>query len=292
MLKRVTIILPTKNEGINLKQTIDFMFRTEAANANILVINDNTQDRCCDFIIRRSEEYGKIKILITQGVGAAKARNLGAETAKDAEFLVFCDAHIIMQKGWLSTLLETFNHRDVDAASPGIGPFDPKHRTGYGQTWDDKLEVNWLDKPADVTEIPLAPGACLAIKKNVFDAVGGFDRGFNSWGYEDVEFSLKLWLMGYKVFVNPFVKIGHHFRKVPPYKVDPVEFYYNRLRMAVSHFNETRINKVLALIQKSPKAYETITKVLLSTSLEQRKKYLESRRYDDDWFFNKFNIPF
>lgn len=293
MSSKISIILPCKNEGVHLKQTIDFMLRTEAADkAKIIVVNDNSQDRCCNFITSRPKEYGRINMFSTSGLGAARARNLGADKSINAEILVFCDAHIIMQKGWLDTLLDSFNNTEVDVVSPGIGPFDPNHRVGYGQTWDEKLEIKWLDKPVAISEIPLAPGACLAIKKNVFDNVEGFDRGFNSWGYEDVEFSLKLWLMGYKVFINPMVKIGHYFRKVPPYKVDIVEFYYNRLRMAVSHFNKERIGKVIKLIQNSPKASETVTELILSNTLEQRNKYLKNRRYDDDWFFNKFKISF
>lgn len=292
MNSRVAIIIPCRNETLYLKHTIDFMLKTEARErARIIVINDGSTDRSCDFL-EKGNEYKDIRLLATEGIGAAQARNLGAEYAGNVDIYLFCDGHILVQKGWMEKLLSAFENLEVDVVCPGIGPFDPKERTGYGQIWNDQLDIQWLGKPAEIQEIPLAPGACMAIRKEVFDAVGGFDRGFNSWGYEDVELSVKLWLFGYRIFVNPKVRIGHHFRKVPPYLVDAVEFFYNRLRMAVSHFNEERISKVVGIINKSPEYHRTVSKVILSDSLEQRKKYLGKRIYDDDWFFSRFRIPF
>lgn len=290
---KVSLIIPCKNEGLNLKQTVNCLLGTEARDkAEIIIINDGSQDRSCDFLARQTGEYWNVNLINTKGLGASRARNLGAEAAQHSDILVFCDAHINVQQGWLDKLLDSFSNPEVDAVSPGIGPFNPSSRAGYGQMWDEKLEIKWLEKPSNITEIPLAPGACLAMKKEVFDAVGGFDSGFNSWGYEDVELSLKLWLFGFRVFVTPFVRIGHQFRKVTPYKVDIVEFYYNRLRIAISHLNEDRIAKVVTLIQKSPDYSKTIAKMFLSDSLEQRKSYFEKRKYNDSWFFDRFKIPF
>ncbi|MCL6638960.1 MAG: glycosyltransferase [Firmicutes bacterium] len=292
--KKVSIIIPCRNEGLKIKQTADFLLRTEAGSRDdteIIVVDDGSEDRCCSFLEGNFPPYEKISLLGTKGLGAARARNLGAERA-GGDILVFCDAHILVGKGWLDKLLEAFSQEEVDAVSPGIGPYDPSLTAGYGLTWDEKLEIRWLKKPSDLQKVPLAPGACLAIKKDVFKEVGGFDRGFNSWGYEDVELSLKLWLFGYQVFVNPQVRVGHYFRKSPPYAVNSVDFVYNRLRMAISHFNEARIAKVANLIKNKIDMSVLLTKVLFSDSMEQRKDYLARRKYDDEWFFTMFNIPF
>ncbi len=291
--KRVAIIIPCRNENIRPKQTLDFMLRTEARDkASIIVIDDGSKDQSCSFLRKNSPEYRNITLVTTEGIGASHARNMGADSAGKAQILVFCDAHIIMQKGWLDTLLETFINPEVDAVCPGIGPFDPHRRVGYGQTWDSDLEIKWLENPSRIQEVPLAPGACLAVRKSVFEAVNGFDQGFNSWGYEDVELSLKLWLFGYKIFINPFVKIGHYFRKIPPYEVNPVDFHYNRVRLAVSHFNEARITRIIENLGNKSHTVQTLAKIIVSDSMEQRKNYFQRRIYDDDWFFSRFDIPF
>ncbi|MFP3589730.1 galactosyltransferase-related protein, partial [Paraburkholderia sp. SIMBA_055] len=74
-------------------------------------------------------------------------------------------------------------------------------------------------KGLEPVETPCLPGGCLAIKKDVFFDIGGFDKGFIVWGHEDIEISIKMWLFGYKCFIQPQVKVLHIFRKSFPYTV-------------------------------------------------------------------------
>lgn len=292
-LSKVAIIIPCKNEGIYLKQTVDFMLQTEVKNgAQLIIINDGSQDRSCQFLASKPESYPGIKLLHTKGIGASRARNLGVTATSNPKILVFCDGHIIMQKGWLNTLLEAFDDPEVTAISPGIGSFNPDNPVGYGQSWNEQLEIRWLEKPTEIKEIPLVPGACVAIRREAFERVAGFDQGFNSWGYEDVELSLKLWLFGFRLYVHPGVKIGHKFRKTPPYQVNPVDFLYNRIRMCVSHMNTTRIDKMTNILKKHPQFDDVMHMLSKSDTYDQRKRYLKQRKFSDDWFFDRFDIPF
>lgn len=289
----ISIIIPCKNESINIKQTLDFLLRTEAKYiSDIIVIDDGSDDNCCGFIGRMQELYPNVTLVQAKGIGSAQARNIAAEMAERAEFLVFCDAHVTVEKGWLNYLLTAFDNKDVSVICPGIGSFDPRSSAGYGQSWGKNLDVIWLKKPSDIEEIPLAPGGCMIVRKSAFDAVGGFDRDFRSWGYEDVELSLKLWLFGYKLYVHPGVRIGHKFRKFQPYDVDMTEFSYNKLRMALSHFNMDRYQKVLALMDHIPDFEKVIRRLDESDAMKQRTDYFGRRTYDDSWFFNKFHISF
>lgn len=289
----VSIIIPCKNEGINIKQTIDFLFETEAKYiSNIIIVDDDSNDNCCEFLKKDYYRRNNVILLQTKSIGAARARNLGASFAESAKILIFCDAHITMKQGWLFSILKAFEDMEVSVVCPGIGHFTPNSPVGYGQTWNEKFETYWLKRPKDIKEIPLAPGGCLAIRKSVFDDVGGFDGGFSTWGYEDVELSVKLWLLGYKIFVHPGVRIGHKFRKKQPYNVDITEFHYNKLRMAFSHFNSHRICKLLKSMREYPNYYNILDKIISSDINMQRSDYFNRRIHDDEWFFRKFNIPF
>ncbi|ADL51705.1 glycosyltransferase [Clostridium cellulovorans] len=292
-LTKTSIIIPCKNEGIYVKQTIEFLYRTEAKYiSTIIVINDNSNDNCCEFLKNPFNKFSKVKLIETTGIGAAAARNLGATFAENSEILVFCDAHITMNQNWLNILLSAFNDKNVSVICPGIGHFSPASPAGYGQSFNESFETYWLKKPLNIKEVPLVPGGCMAIKKETFDAVDGFDRGFHSWGFEDVELSIKLWLFGYKIFVHPAVKVGHKFRKIQPYDVDLTEFHYNKLRMAFSHFNKERINKIVSSLHNCSNFKAILDKITLSDTYNQRIAYFKRRLYDDNWFFDKFNIPF
>ncbi|RYD03312.1 hypothetical protein N752_21000 [Desulforamulus aquiferis] len=140
-------------------------------------------------------------------------------------------------------------------------------------------------------EVPFAPGGCVAVSRETFNDVGGFERGFSVYGYEDAEFSLKLWLFGYRVEVDPSVIIKHHFRTRHPYPITMSDYTYNAVRMAVSHFNSARVGRVIGLFKGISNIGHLIAKVFLdSDALLQREKYFAKRKFDDNWFLNKFNI--
>lgn len=289
----VSIIIPCKNEGGNVKMTVDSLIAALPFNGTeIIVVDDMSQDNCCSFL-QTDSNYSDVQLISSPGLGAARARNYGATAAK-GEFLVFCDAHITVQKGWLEKLLNTFKNTGVDAVSPAIGSIANPTATGYGQTWNDRLETVWLPCPdrMEIAKAPLLPGGCLVIRSSVFQAVGGFDQGFIVWGYEDVELSLKLWLFGYRLCINPAVKILHLFRQKHPYQVSFNHVNYNLLRMAYSHFNNQRIDKVIDMVKQHGKSEKIIRSVIKSGVLDQRQDYFKRRKRSDDWFMSEFQIPF
>lgn len=287
-----SIIIPCCNEGEYIKKTVESMQTAKSAVAyEIIVVDDGSTDGCCDFL--RDEEKKGIRLISTAGVGAANARNLGVIAAKGDNY-VFCDAHIFVGDGWLDSLTGSLAIPDVDVVVPGIvNATNPGSPAGYGQTWDDKLATVWFnEKPAKLKEVPLAPGGCLAVRAAVFREVGGFETGFKKWGFEDVELSLKLWLFGFKIYVNPNVTVQHVFRTSQTYFIRDEEYHYNYLRMAFSHFNRKRIEKILASALHLRNAHITLTDLLFSDIWEQRRRYMARRKFDDDWFMQKFSIPF
>ena len=284
----VSIIIPCKNEGKNITMTLDSLLASiNRTYYEIIVIDDGSNDNCCDDI---EKKYKTVKIYRTEGMGAARARNYGAQKAK-GEVLIFCDAHLIFKDYWIDKLM--FSLGQCDAVSPGIGAIGNPSVAGYGLTWDKGLKVQWYTKrPRAIKEVPILPGGCFCIKRKVFEDIEGFDGGSVVWGHEDEEISLKLWLFGYSCCIYPEVLVLHKFRTQHPYKVTFEHVHYNFLRMAHSHFNKQRIHKVEAILQDSYGYSEVLLQLNADNVAMQRARYFEKRKYDDDWFFAKFKIPF
>jgi len=288
-----SVIIPCKNEGQNVKMTLDsFLAASPGGHIEIILVDDGSEDGCCNFL-KEDSRYSGLHFISSSGLGVAQARNLGASVAR-GKYLIFCDAHIIVPEGWPDNLLEAFKHDGVDAVSPAIGSLENPAATGYGQTWNERLQVVWLPPPPEkkIGAVPLLPGGCVAVRTEAFWEAGGFDPGFIVWGYEDVEFSLKMWLFGYRLYVSPLIKILHLFRNKHPYQVKMDHFLYNMLRMAYSHFKNERIEKVLDLIESVGHSKRINQRVLKGSAMEQRLQYFARRKHDDDWFMKKFNIDF
>ncbi|GAB6158421.1 hypothetical protein JCM39194_16210 [Desulfotomaculum varum] len=291
-MPQVSIVIPCKNEGDLIKQTITSILDTPVRlSYDITVVNDGSNDGCCTFLQGRRQD-ARVKLINTPGIGAANARNLGARHAA-GRLLVFCDAHITVEEDWLDLLAEDLAVEGVGAVAPGIANLNNVYAIGYGLTWNEKMEARWLPCPGGVAEVPFAPGGCVAVKRQVFQDVGGFERGFRIYGFEDAEFSLKLWLFGYRVMVDPGVVIKHYFRESLPYYITMQDYAYNALRLALSHFQPRRVAKVIDMFAYLKNIGSLVSEVLFaSNALQQRQQYFRRRKYQDDWFMDKFQIPF
>lgn len=286
-----SIIIPCKNEGENIKMTVDSILTSKSCvSREIIVIDDASEDNCCEFL--KSPAYKRVNFYRTEGLGAANARNLGAELAQ-GEILVFCDAHIKVEDGWLDLLSRDFVQGKAEAISPAIAVLGDPDRTGYGQTWDANLENKWLTRrPSSTKHVPLLPGGCLAVDKKAFKEVDGFNRLFKVWGHEDEEISLKLWLFNKSCAVNPQIKIEHLFRPRHPYEVKMYHIHFNLLIMAICHFNFERIEKVKAKINHVPYRKQLLKEIQTCGAWQKREEFLKDRTYSDDWFMKKFKINF
>ncbi|RBP88738.1 GT2 family glycosyltransferase [Cytobacillus firmus] len=288
-LVKTSLILPVKNEGIHIKNTILSILKTKTNHSyEIIVVDDGSEDQCCHFL---EEEQEKIKLIKTNSAGAAKARNIGAEHAS-GKYFIFCDAHMFFKDYFIDSLVAPIENGIADAVNPGIADFMNPEKKGYGYTWNEQLEPKWKTDIKKLSKVPLLAGGCLAISKEVFQYINGFENGFKVWGREDEEISLKLWLMGYRCFAEPKCTVFHVFRtESPPFLITWEDVNYNLLRMAYSHFNEKRVEKCKKLIKFTDPDF-VIDRVLKSDVMLQREHYFQKRVHDDDWFMNLFGINF
>ncbi|MBC2580274.1 glycosyltransferase family 2 protein [Clostridium sp. DJ247] len=293
----VSVIIPCKNEVTTLKETVDSIMKSDnSLSFEIIVVDDGSTDLSIEFLLSNLDKdvYKDVVLVRTNNIGAAQARNSGARIAK-GKYLFFCDAHVKVPDRWLDDLVSTLKSFGGHLVAPCITDMFNVAAAGYGQTWDDHLKITWLtNKPKDIVEIPIACGCAFGITKEAFEKVNGFDNFFQVWGKEDEELCFKAWSYGYKILVNPEVKVQHLFRASHPYKVTAANVTYNMLCLAYSHFGRKRIYNTIQ-IAKNDLFFSTAVENIKSNSdliFKQREKYLRERIYNDDFFFDKFSISF
>ncbi len=79
-------------------------------------------------------------------------------------------------------------------------------------------------------------GACMMLRRNVFDDIGGFDETFISCG-SDVEICLRTWQHNYRVIYNPFAELIHYECQTRKGEV-PANDYFMSLR----HYKKYLLN--------------------------------------------------
>jgi len=130
-----SIIIPVKNEGLNIKVTVDSILRTSIESSyEIIVVDDHSSDGCCSFLKNDRYKLPHVSLFTTKGLGAANARNAGADQAR-GEIFVFCDAHITVSPDWLVKMEKDFSLGTVVGLSPAIASMADPGAAGYGLTW-------------------------------------------------------------------------------------------------------------------------------------------------------------
>jgi glycosyltransferase involved in cell wall biosynthesis len=115
--------------------------------------------------------------------GPARARNLGASKAR-ASILFFVDADVPISRDTIGRVAEAFRHYPDVAAVMGSyddHPGDPNFLSQYRN-----LLHHWVHQEGR-EEASTFWGACGAMRRTVFEMVGGFDETYRTPSIEDIE---------------------------------------------------------------------------------------------------------
>ncbi len=285
----VSIIIPVHNEdSSNIKRTIESIkTNTSYRPYEIIVVDDGSENNCCGFL----KNYNDVRFFETKHIGPSRARNLGAEKA-EGEFLVFLDSHMLIKnRNWLASIVKFLKLNKKSICSVAISDINKKRQTYYGFTIKRNLREDWTKKKSNKPyQIPVAPGACLTVRKRDFFQIDGFNSGFKEWGHEDVELSIKAWLLGFDVWLLPNIEIGHLFRNEPPRSFSQYTLNKNALRLAFTYFSFNRVKRVLGERSKHRGYTRALISVLLGSVWMKRREFMKKRARTDDWLCKKFKL--
>jgi len=145
--------------------------------------------------------------------------NLAAESAR-GDILVFLNNDTAVTPGWLDALLEPFADAGVGITGPKLLFADGSLQEAGGLIWRDASGWNFgrgddPDKPAFTyrREVDYVSGACLAIRRDLWAELRGFDERFAPAYYEDADLCFAARAAGYRVIYQPH-SVVYHFEGV------------------------------------------------------------------------------
>jgi GT2 family glycosyltransferase len=80
------------------------------------------------------------------------------------------------------------------------------HYLGFG--WAGECGRRLLESPQQQREITFPSGAAMVMRRNAWEAIGGFDPTYFMYG-EDLDLGLRLWLTGQCVGLLPSARVSH-----------------------------------------------------------------------------------
>lgn len=215
----VSIIMLAYQNNILTVNSLDSIIYNTTADYEIIVIDNNPEN---NRLVLSKERYKRVRVIKNSyNSGFARGSNQGAAVA-GGQLLLFLNNDTIVTSGWLKNMIKVIN-KDKKNGIVGCKLLFPENHLiqHAGIVFVNRLpgHVYYGSDPGDVPineekEYPAVTGACLLIKKRIFQLVGGFDVSYIN-SYEDVDLCLKVRARGYRVVYTPESLVYHYGSKAP-----------------------------------------------------------------------------
>lgn len=222
-LPSVTVIVPTRNAPVLLRNCLDSLLRTRTAYAGtmqILVIDHQNEDPDSVALIAAMKAQRGVDVMPYRGAfNWAMMNNLAAAQAGGDVLVFLNDDTITTDTGWLARAVATLELPDVAVVGGRLlyGDGSIQHAgviTSHqqGAVHDGRgmpgNEGGYLGRNLVLRSAAAVTGACMVTRRSVFESVKGFDP---SWPVEwnDIVYCMAVRREGRRVVYDPAVCLYH-----------------------------------------------------------------------------------
>jgi GT2 family glycosyltransferase len=225
----ISVIIPTYHRNDLLAECLDLLapgVQTFPADKYQVIVSDDGYKTTAEEMIR--EHYPWVKWVAGPRKGPASNRNNGAKYAQ-GEWLAFIDDDCLPNPNWLSGYAEAFTGESL-ALEGAIHPLG--------------------DRSQDLCECPVnLTGGCfwsanIAVKRSLFEEIGGFDSNYSLALGEDVDLQQRLSALT-KISFVPNARVEHPVRLISlkqaiagiPKRAASNAYHMNKHKKANGHEN-------------------------------------------------------
>ncbi|MBD5493411.1 MAG: glycosyltransferase family 2 protein [Lachnospiraceae bacterium] len=221
---KISVIIANKDHVSDLKRCITSVIeKSTYENYEIIVVENNSTEEGTFAYYEELKENERIKVVTFEGnFNYSAVNNLGAANATGEYLLLLNNDTQVITVNWIEEMLMYAQRDDVGAVGAKLYYADKTiqhagvvlalgaHRTAghshYGQHRDN---LGYMGRLCYAQNVSAVTGACLLVKKSLFDIVGGLDESF-AVSLNDVDFCLKLRQRGYLNVFTPFAELYHY----------------------------------------------------------------------------------
>ena len=198
----ISVIIPTYNRPVNLRQCLHSLSKQSAdlAGFEVIVVNDGGVD--VSDVIDNFSSMIRVRLIDQQNAGPAAARNQGAALAAGA-FLAFLDDDCTPESDWIESINR---HAETGRLLGGkvINRLEDNLFAEACQTLIDFLYLH-LAGSSDL----FFTSNNMIIARDDFQRIGGFNTDFRTSAGEDRELCIRAERKGLTLIHIPAIRIGH-----------------------------------------------------------------------------------
>jgi GT2 family glycosyltransferase len=221
----ISIIIPFKDKPDLLKICIESILeKSSYSNFEIIGISNNSTEPETFAEIQRLAALDKRIFFFEHNVpfNFSEINNYAVLNHANGEHVLLLNNDIeILNETWIESLLEFSQREDVGAVGAklyypdgtlqhagiimGIGGI-----AGHSHKYFEGSHHGYFSRPNIVQNLSAVTGACLMVKRQIFDEVDGMDEDNLKVAFNDVDFCLRIREKGYLNVFTPYCEAIHH----------------------------------------------------------------------------------
>ena len=225
----VSLLIPTRNGIEILKPCLEsILANTDYPNYEILLIDNNSDDPKTLQFLEAAANRARVKVIQDKGPFNYSAINNRAAAVAEGSLLAFVNNDIEpINANWLSEMVAEALQPETGAV--GAMLYYPNDRVQHAGVILGIAGPRLVDGVAGhaFKQFPRGHGgqmnrmrvrqnysavtaACMLVRREIFDAVGGFDTENLPVSFNDVDLCLRIREAGYRNLWTPFAEMYHH----------------------------------------------------------------------------------
>lgn len=223
----VSIIIPSRDKLEFIQPCLESVLeKTRYDHYEILLVDNQSSDPdVFEFYRDVQQQYpGKVRVLSwDEAFNFSGMNNLAAREAKGDYLLFLNNDTQIVQAEWLARMLSYGQRTDVGIVGARLVYPETSKLQHAGivlgmsnvadHPFNRTLSINepgYMNRAQVDQNYSAVTAACLLIRKQIYEAIGGMDATHLKVLYNDVDLCLRVGKLGYKIVWTPFATVVHH----------------------------------------------------------------------------------
>ncbi len=221
---KISIVIANKDHVEDLRRCVtSILEKSTYDNYEIVIVENNSETAEIREYYGELSENSKISVVSYEGAfNYSAVNNLGVRHASGDYILLLNNDTEVITVNWMEELLMYAQREDVGAVGAklyygdrtiqhagvviGLGAHRTAGHTHYKQS---RQNLGYMGRLCYAQNVTAVTGACLLVKKALYEEVGGLDEGF-AVSLNDVDFCLKLRERGLLNVFTPFAELYHY----------------------------------------------------------------------------------
>lgn len=221
---KISIVIANKDHAEDLRRCVtSIVEKSTWENYEIVIVENNSETKEIFSYYEELKNNPRIRVVTYEGAfNYSAVNNLGVKAAAGDYVLLLNNDTQVITVNWMEELLMYAQRADVGAVGGKLYYADKTiqhagvviglgaHRTAGHVHYRQKREnLGYMGRLCYAQNMTAVTGACLMVKKSVYEQAGGLDESF-AVSLNDVDFCLRLRKAGYLNVFTPFAELYHY----------------------------------------------------------------------------------